>query len=201
MADLTPPRAGEDTTLRGSTAEPSRSDYTPAPPDVLVQETHIYLKHNRFDVAVVTMVLTSLVTFFLPFFNGLLGGTFGGYHAGTYKRALGAAVVASVVVPATLFVLFEVFGLGAFRFYYGLGWAGFSVLHVIGTFIGAVAGAASRPLFSVDYPYAELASVTGPRVRRTRGARSDLPPASSTGSTTRVTETRAAPPSGPAREE
>ncbi|RKH61767.1 hypothetical protein [Corallococcus aberystwythensis] len=126
--------------------------YEELPPDVRVEESRIVWRHNRFDVSVLTMVLMSGVTFFIPLLNGLFGGVFGGFHAGRPLRALAAALIASVVVPATLYVGFNVFSVGGVRVFYGLGWLNWTMLHAIGLFIGALCGAYSRPVFSGELP-------------------------------------------------
>ncbi|EAU63137.1 hypothetical protein STIAU_0677 [Stigmatella aurantiaca DW4/3-1] len=92
-----------------------------------------------------TMVFISLITFFIPLLNGLLGGAFGGYHAGQMKRALGAALVTSILVPAILLSAYALAGPHLVRLFSGLGTWGWIGLHVTGTFLGAAAGAASRP--------------------------------------------------------
>lgn len=172
------------------------------PSDVTMKPEGFPLHHRIFIGSVLTMFIASFVTFWIPLFNGLIGGTFGGYHAGRMKRALAAAAVNSVAVPATLAGLYFFSQHSSSRFFYGLGFDGFVVLHVIGTFIGAVAGAASRPLMTGDYlrrrePLAVSASqapVPG-----------DVPPSRPTTSTETVTrdavEVRANPPNGPVRGE
>ncbi|NBD10039.1 hypothetical protein [Corallococcus silvisoli] len=130
-----------------------RINYVEVPANLrVVEDSSVAWKHNRFKVSVLTMVLISLSTFFFPMFNGLLAGAFGGFHAGQPRRALGAALVTAVVVPVTLYVAFDVFGVGTVRIFSGLGFTAWSVLHAICVFIGALAGASSRPLFSGDIP-------------------------------------------------
>jgi hypothetical protein len=144
--------------------------------------------------SVLTMFIASFVTFWIPLFNGLLGGAFGGYHAGRMKRALAAAAVNSVAVPGALAFLYFFSQHDAARFFYGLGFQGFVVLHVIGTFIGAVAGAASRPLVTGDLPLRrEPLSVSASPTPAPGGVPTSRPASS--------TETETTPPSGPGRGE
>jgi hypothetical protein len=153
MPEHTPISPDQDKAPASYTTErPRHVEYASLPPDVTLKPQGIYFKDNVFVVSVATMVVTSLLTFFVPFFNGLLGGAFGGYHAGRMKRALGAALASSVLVPATL-LFFYSFSYSfenpePLKLFYGLGVVGWVALHVIGTFIGAVAGALSRPLIT-----------------------------------------------------
>ena len=174
--------------------------YDVDPPGTRVQESHITWKHNRFDVSVVTMVLISAVTFFMPLFNGLLGGAFGGFHAGRVRRALGAALIASVVVPGALYVLFNVFSVGGLRMFYGLGFTGWTVLHVIGLFLGALSGVASRPLFSGDSRLAFAPRVTEPPLPG-RGDGASVPPEESRSQAADRPTPRGDLPNGPGRGE
>jgi hypothetical protein len=151
MPELTPASPDQDKTPRSYATEPARSvKYATLPPDVTLKPEGIHFRNNVLVVSVATMVFTSLVTFFIPFFSGLLGGVFGGYHAGRTKRALGAALASSVLVPAIVLFFFSFSYIfespSPLRFFSGLGVGGWVALHVIGTFIGAGAGAASRPL-------------------------------------------------------
>jgi hypothetical protein len=153
MPEFTPVSPDQDKTPRSYATEPARKmEYASLPPDVTLTPEGIYFKNNVFTVSVVTMVITSLVLFFIPLFNGLLAGAFGGYHAGRMKRALGAALASSVIAPGIL-LFFYSFAYSfenaqPSRFFWGLGVGGWVALHVIGTFIGAVSGAASRPLIT-----------------------------------------------------
>ncbi|AFE07546.1 hypothetical protein COCOR_07457 [Corallococcus coralloides DSM 2259] len=175
-------------------------DYTVLPPGVRVEESYFTLKHNRFDVSVLTMVLISAITFFIPLFNGLLAGTFGGFHAGRPRRALAAAAVASVVVPAAFYVAFNVFSVGGERIFLGLGWGNWTLLHVIGLFIGALCGAASRPVFTGEVPVFRTQYVSGAPLL----AQGDVAPALPEGSrdfSRDLPTTQVSPPSGPVRGE
>jgi hypothetical protein len=134
-------------------AIPQRAEYAPIPPDITLRPDVIVLKQDVFVVSVVLMVAASLITFYIPFFNGLLGGSIGGYHAGRLRRALGAAVVTSVVVPAILAFAHVMSEQPGLHFFSGLSTWGWLVLHVSGTFIGAVCGAASRPPATRDNLY------------------------------------------------
>ncbi|MCY1019052.1 hypothetical protein [Pyxidicoccus sp. MSG2] len=179
-----------------SAAPPPQYEFIRAelPPGVTMKPEQVVLKRRIFVGSVLTMFIASFVTFWIPLFNGLLGGAFGGFHAGRMKRALAAAAVNSVAVPGVLGFLYFFSQQDSSRFFYGLGFHGFVLLHVIGTFIGAVAGAASRPLATGDMlqrnePLAVSAS-PGPvpgAVPKSRPARS--------------TETVTSPPTGPVREE
>jgi hypothetical protein len=175
MPEYTSVSPEDGKTPRSYATEPARyAEYVNLPPDVTLKSEGIYFKDNVLVVSVVTMVFTSLVTFFFPFFNGLLGGVFGGYHAGRVKRALGAALASSVLGPGTL-LLFYFFSssLGSPEpqyLFYGLGLTGWIALYVTGTFIGAVAGAYSRPLITERnmHRYA--------RVTATPASRTDVAP-------------------------
>lgn len=178
----------------------TRAPYSENPSGLRVEESRIVWKHNRFDVSVLTMVLISAVTFFIPLFNGLLAGVFGGFHAGRPRRALAAALVASVVVPATFYVAFNVFSVGSVRVFYGLGWWNWTMLHVIGLFIGALCGASSRPVFTGEVPIFRSQYVSGAPLL-TQG---DVAPALPEGSrdfSRDLPTTRVSPPSGPVRGE
>ncbi|QAT88615.1 hypothetical protein EJ065_7090 [Corallococcus coralloides] len=180
--------------------ENGRADYVTFPPGTRVEESRIVWKHNRFDVSVLTMVLISTVTFFIPLFNGLLAGTFGGFHAGRPRRALAAAAVASVVVPAAFYVAFNVFSVGGVRIFLGLGWGNWTLLHVIGLFIGALCGAASRPVFTGEVPVFRTQYVSGAPLLAQGDAAPALPEGSRDFSRDLPT-TRVSPPSGPVRGE
>jgi len=135
--DKTPPSYG---------TEPARHvTFAELPPDVTLKPEGFALKRHIFVGSVTIMVLASFITFFMPLFNGLLGGVLGGYHAGRMKRALGAAAVCSVMVPAMIgFLAYmsqqpELFFLMGLTFWEWLG------AHILGTFLGAVTGAIARP--------------------------------------------------------
>ena len=174
--------------------------YDVDPPGTWVQESRITWKHNRFDVSVLTMVLISAVTFFIPLFNGLLAGAFGGFHAGRVRRALGAALIASVAVPGALYVLFNVFSVGGVRVFSGLGFTGWTALHVIGLFLGALSGAASRPLFSGDSRLAFAPRVTEPPLPG-QGDAARVPPEASRSFSADLPTPRGDLPNGPGRGE
>jgi hypothetical protein len=170
MPEFTPVSPEDDKTPRSYATEPARHvDYAPLPPDVTLKPEGISFKHNIFVVSVATMVITSLVTFFLPLFNGMLGGVFGGYHAGRLKRALGAALASSLIGPGIL--LFFLSFSYAFEspephyLFWGLGFTGWVALYVIGTFIGAVAGAFCRPVITERnmHRYARVTASSAPR--------------------------------------
>ena len=108
--------------------------------DVQVQENRIEFEHRGFAIAAFTMVLLSLITFYIPLFNGLLGGVIGGFFARRYCPALGAAALASVMVPALLAFFYGWDTPDFLYFFSGLGYWGWAALHVFGLFVGAVAG-------------------------------------------------------------
>jgi hypothetical protein len=137
----------QDKTPPSYATEPPRNvDYVDLPPGITLKPGVIAPKRPIFVVSVVVMVLTSLILFYIPFFSGLLAGALGGFHAGRMRRALAAAVVCSVMVPALLAFANFISEQPALRFLSGLSFWGWTALHVAGTFIGAVGGAASRPL-------------------------------------------------------
>lgn len=176
-------------------------EYESHPLNMRVVHTHIDWKHNRFNVSLVTMVLISLSTFFIPLFNGLLAGAFGGFHAGKPRRALGAALVTAIVVPGVLYTLFNVFGVGGVRIFSGMGFTAWSILHAIGVFVGAITGAASRPIFSGEVPV-----ITGPLVVSgapllAQGDVAPILPEGSHDSSRDLPTTRVVPPNGPVRGE
>jgi hypothetical protein len=120
-------------------------DYAEIPPDITLKPDEIAVKHPIFGTSVAVMVFTSLLTFWMPFFNGLLGGAFGGFHAGRMKRALAAAVVSSVMVPAILAFAHFMSEQPRLLFLLGLTTWEWVACHVAGTILGAVAGAFARP--------------------------------------------------------
>jgi hypothetical protein len=116
---------------------------------VMVREspsTGVEIKHRGLFIGAFTMVFVSAILFFAPFFNSLLAGAFGGFFAKRWGRAFGAAAIASVAVPA-LFAFFYGFDTPDFLYlFYGLGFWGWTALHVVGLFIGTASGVYSRPL-------------------------------------------------------
>jgi hypothetical protein len=115
--------------------------------DVQVRSDRIELKHGGLLASATYMTLLSLITFFIPLFNGLLGGFFGGFRAHRWGRAFGAAAVASVLVPGLFAFFYGFFDTpDTLYLFYGLGFWGWTALHVVGLFIGAAAGVYSRPL-------------------------------------------------------
>jgi hypothetical protein len=123
---------------------------------VIEEGNYIEPRHNTFVVSVATMVITSLVLFWAPLFNSMLGGVFGGFHARTWGRAMGAAVVNSIVVPAIILFAYGFNQPDLLRFFYGLGIEGWVILHVVGTFVGAACGVYSRPLVDRHRDLAEV---------------------------------------------
>lgn len=178
-----------------------RIEYSEDPADLrVVEDSTVAWKHNRLKVSVLTMVLISLSTFYFPLFNGLLAGAFGGFHAGQPRRAMGAALITAIVVPVTLYVAFEVFGVGSVRIFSGLGFTGWSVLHAICLFLGALSGASSRPLFSGDIPLIFTPHVSGAPLLA-RGDVAPVLPEGTRDSSRDLPLATALPPSGPVRGE
>jgi hypothetical protein len=120
-------------------------DYAELPPGITLKPDEMTVKRPIFVTSVGVMVFTSLITFWMPFFNGLLGGAFGGFHAGRMKRALAAAVVSSVMVPAILVFAHFMSEQPRLLFLSGLSAWEWVACHVAGTLLGAVSGAFSRP--------------------------------------------------------
>jgi hypothetical protein len=202
MAEFIRTGPSKDATPPSYVREPHR-EFVPAelPPGIGMKPETIVLKRRILVGSILTMVIASLVTSWIPLFNGLIGGTFGGYHAGRLKRALGAAVVSSVVVPATVAFFFFMSKNDSSYLFYGLGLQGWTVLHIIGTFIGAVAGAASRPLMTGDYLRQSPVGVSASRAPVPGGAPMSRPTTSTESVTRDELEVRASPPSGPVRGE
>lgn len=197
MVEDTPIPPDRDKTPRSYTREPHREwVHASLPPDVTLKPEGIVLRRRILVGSILTMFITSLATAWLPLFNGLLGGTFGGYHAGRLKRALAAAAFSAVAVPATLaFLTFITRGNSSY-FFYGLGFRGWILLHVIGTFIGAVAGAASRPLFTGERPWRVPTAVSASAAPPPGGAPPPHPTAPARTVTREEVEVRASPPTG-----
>jgi len=146
MSDTTLSPPEKDKTPRSYASESAQQEtFAPIPPGITLRPERIALKRPIFVVSVWTMVLTSFIIFYIPLFNGLLGGVLGGYHAGRMKRALAAAAVTSVVVPALLAFLNVMSRQPGLHFLMGLTFWEWVAAHVIGTFIGAAAGAIARP--------------------------------------------------------
>jgi hypothetical protein len=149
MSDTTLIPSDQDKTPASYATEPPRyMDYAELPPGVTLRPEGIALKHHIGVVSTMAMVLTSFITFWMPVFNGLLGGLLGGYHAGNMKRALGAAVVSSAAVPGLLWFLNFMSEQPGLLFLMGLSFKEWIIAHVIGTFLGAIAGVYSRPKFT-----------------------------------------------------
>ncbi len=146
MSDITLPPPENDKTPRSYATEPARHvEYAELPPGITLRPDEIAVKRPIFVVSVAVMVFTSLITFWMPFFNGLLGGAFGGFHAGRVKRALAAAAASSVMVPAILAFAHFMSEQPRLLFLMGLTTWEWLAFHVAGTFLGALAGAFSRP--------------------------------------------------------
>jgi hypothetical protein len=200
MAEIIPPPHARDTTPTSYVTQPHRKFvHVGLPADVGMKAEGITFKRNILVGSILTMFITSFATFWLPMFNGLLGGTFGGYHAGRLKRALGAAAVNSVAVPAVLAFLMFITRNNSSHLFYGLGFRGWVLLHVLGTFIGAVAGAASRPLFTGEFRRRVPAAVSASRVPATGVVTTTRSTRSTETVTREEVEVRANPPSGPVR--
>lgn len=145
---LNPPAEDKTPPSYYVTTPPGHVEYASIPSDITLKPDVITLKHPFFIASVAIMVSISFLLFWMPFLNGLLGGSFGGYHAGKMKRALAASVVCSVMVPAILAFLHYFSEQPGLHFLLGLTFKQWIVLHVLGTFLGAIGGAASRPLFT-----------------------------------------------------
>jgi hypothetical protein len=133
--------------IRSTVSEPLPDVMESGYHGVLVRSDQVTLKHRGFMIAAFTMVFVSFITFYIPFLNALLGGAFGGFFAKRWGPAFGAAAVASVAVPGLLAFLYDFGTRGGFLFFLsGLGFWGWTALHVAGMFIGAASGVYSRPL-------------------------------------------------------
>lgn len=163
------------------------------PAGIGMRNEEFYFKHNRFIVSVATMLVTGFVVFFVPLFNGLIAGAFGGFHARTMRRALGAALVTSIALPAFIALFSFLAGPHQLRIFGGLGFWGWTALFVIGTFIGAATGPASSELLTEDFSATpDPVPADGPAYRTT----------TTTETVTReVIVERVSPPSEPVREE
>jgi hypothetical protein len=95
------------------------------------------------------MVIVSLALFFLPAINGLIGGAVGGYKAGSASRALGAAVLPSIVVGLALWALFALFQAPLLGLIGGIAVGLWALLSSLGLLIGAVIGGAMAPARAV----------------------------------------------------
>ncbi|MBJ6763607.1 hypothetical protein JGU66_22790 [Myxococcaceae bacterium JPH2] len=170
---ITPPRPERGAPVSTSLDfdPPRYVDHVPLPPGVAVKEDGVAFLHGQFKVSALTMVLISLSVFWVPFLGSLIASTFGGFFAKKLPRAMYAAAVASIVVPAMLYVAFNVFAMGFVRFFSGLGFWNWTLLHVIAMFIGAFAGAASRGLVAEEFVGPEFATVSGPPLPRSGDAR------------------------------
>ncbi|HEX8435958.1 hypothetical protein [Archangium sp.] len=117
---------------------------------VMVRETPTHgveIKHRGLVIGAFTMVFMSTLLFFAPFLNSLMAGAFGGFFAKRWGRAFGAAAIASVAVPAIFAFFYGFFDTPDFyNLFYGLGFGGWTALHVVGLLIGTASGVYSRPL-------------------------------------------------------
>ena len=145
MSDTLIPPEKDKTPPSYATELGQHVDYAELPPGITLKSEEFAVKRPIFVTSVLVMVFTSLVTFWMPFFNGLLGGAFGGFHAGRMKRALAAAVVTSVMVPAILAFAHFMSEQPRLLFLMGLTKWEWVACHVAGTILGAVAGAYARP--------------------------------------------------------
>lgn len=192
MAEFTPrDPPTRDKTPRSYSTEPPRpidNMEMPAGSTVIEEGNYLEPRHNTFIVSTAAMVLTSLVLFWAPLFNSMLGGLFGGFHARTWGRALGAALVNSLVVPAIILFAYGFDQPDLLRFFYGLGIDGWVILHVVGSFVGAASGVLSRPLVDRHTGMTELRAT--PRARDTRVSDSRTYDAAEVRARSRVTERR-----------
>jgi hypothetical protein len=91
------------------------------------------------------MIVISLVLFFLPAINGLIGGWVGGYKAGSAGRGLGAAVLPSIVVGITLWILMASYGRPILGFFGGLAVGLWALISSVSLLIGAAIGGVMAP--------------------------------------------------------
>jgi hypothetical protein len=146
MSDTTLIPPEKDKTPRAYATEPARYvEYAELPPGMTLRPEGFAIKNHITVVSIVAMVLASFITFWLPLFNGLLGGMLGGYHAGRMKRALLAAAVTSAAVPGLLMFLNYMSEQPSLLFLMGLNFKEWVIAHIIGTFLGAIAGSVARP--------------------------------------------------------
>ena len=106
----------------------------------------IPIRNRGLFIGTATMVGVSAILFWVPFFNSLMAGAFGGFFARTWGRAFKAAALASVAVPAFFAFLYGWDTPDFYYLFYGLGFWGWTALHVVGLFIGAASGVYSRPV-------------------------------------------------------
>jgi len=97
-------------------------------------------------IGTATMVVVSAILFWVPFLNALMAGAFGGFFARNWSRAFKAAAAASVAVPALFAFLYGWDTPDFYYMFYGLGFWGWTALHVVGLFIGAASGVYARPV-------------------------------------------------------
>jgi hypothetical protein len=144
---LIPPKQ-DKTPPSYATEPPRRADYAELPPGITLKQDTIALKKPSLAGSVSLTVFFSLITFYMPLFNGLLGGAIGGFHAKRMKRALGVAVASSVLVPTILAFAHFISQQPRLLFLMGLTTWEWVALHVIGTLLGAVAGAVASQSFT-----------------------------------------------------
>jgi len=147
MSDTTLIPPDQDKISRSYTTGPRRYvvDYAELPPGITLKPEGFALKNHITVVSIAAMVLTSFITFWMPLFNGLLGGMLGGYHAGRMKRALLSAAVSAAAVPGLLLFLDLMSEQPSLLFLMGLNFKEWVIAHIIGTFLGAIAGSVARP--------------------------------------------------------
>ena len=97
-------------------------------------------------IGTATMIAVSAILFWVPFLNSLMAGAFGGFFAKRWGRAFKAAALASVAVPAFFAFLYGWDTPDFYYMFYGLGFWGWTALHVVGLFIGAASGVYARPV-------------------------------------------------------
>lgn len=91
------------------------------------------------------MILISLVLFFLPAINGLIGGWVGGYKAGSAGRGMSAAVLPSIVVGATLWIMLASYGRPLLGFFGGMAVGLWALISSVSLLIGAAIGGVMAP--------------------------------------------------------
>jgi hypothetical protein len=119
-------------------------DFTDGP--VLVRSSGFELQHRGITIGALTMVTISFLTFWVPGLGAILAGMAGGFFAKRWGRAFLSAAIASVAVPAALVFLDTMKATGDLRFLWGLGFANWTLLHIVSLFIGAALGVYSCPL-------------------------------------------------------
>ncbi len=96
-------------------------------------------------VSALWMIVISLLLFFLPAINGLIGGAVGGYKAGSAGRAVGAAILPSIIVGAALWGILATFDRPILGFFGGLAVGLWALISSVSLLIGAAIGGVMAP--------------------------------------------------------